>query len=155
MNYEDKSNSTGSVSQRKKELWWELLELEKKYGQKIDSPESAAISLAKYRKKKKEHFLCILLDGQHCVIKTIVVSVGIANRTLVHPREVFQPAIKAGAVSIVLGHNHPSGNTEPSSDDETVNQRLIQAGEILGISVLDHVIIAEGGFYSFLEHKKM
>ncbi len=91
--------------------------------------------------KKKEHFLALLLDTRNHVIKVSEVSVGSLDASIVHPREVFKEAISSSCASIIFVHNHPSGDPEPSEDDVKLTKRLIQAGEIVGIEVLDHVII--------------
>lgn len=91
--------------------------------------------------KDKEHFMVILLDSKNRVIKEEIVSIGTLNSSLVHPREVFKSAIKESANSMILVHNHPSGDTTLSSEDIEVTQRLKDAGEILGIKVLDHLVV--------------
>jgi len=102
--------------------------------------------------KEVEYFLCVTLNGSHKVIGTHVVSQGLVNCSLVHPREVFRPAIMDNATSIIIAHNHPSGSLEPSGDDRDVTRRLRQAGELLGINVLDHLIVGPSvGYFSFLE----
>jgi len=93
----------------------------------------------------------VLLDGRHRVIAEVTVSRGTLTASLVHPREVFRGAIRAAAAEIVLVHNHPSGDPTPSREDETVTERLRRAGALLGVQVLDHVIVAEGGYFSFRE----
>jgi DNA repair protein RadC len=90
---------------------------------------------------EKEHFWTILLNSRNKVKSVTLVSVGILDASLVHPREVFRAAVVAGAAAIVICHNHPSGMTEPSAEDLRITRQLIQAGQILGINVLDHVII--------------
>lgn len=106
--------------------------------------------------KEQEHFVVLTLNGAHEVINTHVISVGLVNRTLVHPREVFRPAIKDNATSVIVAHNHPSGNLEPSAEDGEIYGRLKDAGELLGITVLDSIIIGKnGGIYSFLEGGKV
>ena len=92
-------------------------------------------------------FFVITLDGSHGIKRVIEITKGIVNRCLIHPREVFREAIKDGAVAIIVAHNHPSGNTKPSSEDKEITIKLIKAGEILGIPVLDHVIFTR---YNFL-----
>jgi DNA repair protein RadC len=99
----------------------------------------------------REHFVAILLDGRHRPIAYQVVSIGTATSSLVHPREVFQTAVGLGAVAIVLAHSHPSGDPTPSSEDREVTARLVRAGEILGIRILDHVVVAERGSCSLRE----
>ncbi|WP_311516569.1 DNA repair protein RadC [uncultured Anaerococcus sp.] len=99
--------------------------------------------------KKKEHFVAILLDTKNVIIAEETISIGDLSSTIVNPREVFKPAIKKSANSIVLVHNHPSGNPTPSMEDLQITKRLVDAGEILDISVLDHIIIGKDKFYSF------
>jgi DNA repair protein RadC len=105
----------------------------------------------KVQGKRRERFVAILLDSKNRVIKTHVVSVGSATASLVHPREVFGPALRSSASSIIVVHNHPSGDPAPSWEDQSVTDRLVAAGELLGIPVLDHVVVGsrKGGFYSF------
>jgi len=103
--------------------------------------------------KDVEHFVCVTLNGCHKIIGVYVVSQGLVNRTLVHPREVFRPAIADNATAVIIAHNHPSGSLEPSADDKDVTRRMKQAGDIIGIKVLDHIIVAPSiGYFSFLEN---
>jgi len=95
------------------------------------------------RGKKKEYFLALLLDTRNQLIKVSEISVGSLDASIVHPREVFKEAISASAASVIFVHNHPSGNPEASEDDIKLNKRLTQAGEIMGIDVLDHIIIGD------------
>jgi DNA repair protein RadC len=90
---------------------------------------------------KKEHFVIFYLDSRNQEIKREVISIGSLNANLVHPREVFEPAVKNLAAQVILAHNHPSGDPEPSADDSELNKRLVEAGKILGIEVVDHIII--------------
>jgi DNA repair protein RadC len=101
--------------------------------------------------RTQEHFGILLLDARHRVRRTRVLSIGSIDGTYVHPREVFSEAVGSGAKAIVLFHNHPSGDPTPSGDDLALTRRLQAAGEIVGIEVLDHVIIASNGYYSFKE----
>jgi len=101
--------------------------------------------------KKQEHFLCLSLNGANEVIGNRVVTVGLLNSSQVHPREVFAEVISDRAASVILAHNHPSGVLKPSPEDITINQQLIDAGKILGITVLDHIIITKKGYLSFKE----
>ena len=101
--------------------------------------------------KKQEHFLCLSLNGANEVIGNRVVTVGLLNSSQVHPREVFADVISDRAAFVILAHNHPSGVLKPSSEDITINQQLIDAGKILGITVLDHIIITKKGYLSFKE----
>jgi len=96
--------------------------------------------------KKKEHFYALLLDTKNRIIDEELISVGTLNASLVHPREVFNPAIKASANAIILVHNHPSGDCEASRDDIEVTKKLIDSGDLLGIKVLDHVIIGKNTY---------
>ena len=96
--------------------------------------------------KNKEHFIALFLDTKNRIIGEEVVSVGTLNSSIIHPREVFSSAIKASASSVVIVHNHPSGECVPSEEDKEVTKMLCDAGEILGIKVLDHVIIGKDGF---------
>jgi len=106
----------------------------------------------KLKDKKKEYFLLLLLDSRNQLIRPIDISMGSLDATVVHPREVFKEAITASAASVVLVHNHPSGNPEPSDDDLNLTKRLVQAGNLLGIEVLDHIIIGSQGHYSMKSH---
>jgi DNA repair protein RadC len=88
----------------------------------------------------------VLLNQKNEVLESPTVSVGTLSASLVHPREVFKPAVRASAASVILAHNHPSGNTEPSAEDREVTRRISEAARILGIEVLDHVILGDGYF---------
>ena len=99
----------------------------------------------------RENFVAVLLNTKNEVIEAPLISVGTLSQALVHPREVFKPAIRASAASVILAHNHPSGKTEASREDREVTKRLVEAAEILGIEVLDHVIVGDGHF-SMKEH---
>lgn len=99
--------------------------------------------------RDKEHFFSFGLDSRNQIVFVDLVSVGTLNYNLVHPREVFRMAIMKAVASIVVCHNHPSGSLEPSDEDLSLTKRLAQAGKILGIEVLDHVITTDEGYYSF------
>lgn len=103
------------------------------------------------RDATREHFMVVLLDGRHRVMRESQVSQGTLTASLVHPREVFRDAVHAAAAAIILVHNHPSGDPTPSAEDREVTRRLVEAGEIIGIRVLDHVVVAEQGYQSFEE----
>lgn len=103
------------------------------------------------RQAPEERFLALLLDGRHRILREVLVSKGTLTASLVHPREVFRDAIRAGAAGIILAHNHPSGDPTASPEDREVTARLAQAGALLGVQVLDHVIVAERGYTSFRE----
>ncbi|GAG05609.1 unnamed protein product, partial [marine sediment metagenome] len=115
----------------------------------VKTPDDVA-SLVKGRLKgkKKEHFLALLLDTRNQLIKVAEISVGSLDTSIVHPREVFKEAILASAASVIFVHNHPSGNPEASEDDIKLTKRLAQAGEIMGVDVLDHIIICDKEFLS-------
>jgi DNA repair protein RadC len=98
--------------------------------------------------ENREHFLALLLNARHECVAIETVSIGSLNASIVHPREVFRPAIIAASASILLVHNHPSGDPEPSEEDLSITRRLAQVGELLGIGVLDHIIIAKRGVVS-------
>lgn len=98
---------------------------------------------------RQEHFVVLLLNARHELERKVLISKGSLNASIVHPREVFLPAIVRSAASIVLVHNHPSGDPEPSEEDLTITKRLVEVGELVGIGVLDHVIIAKRGVTSF------
>lgn len=117
------------------------------------NPKDVWEDLRDVRDRKKEHFIVFYLDSRNQEIKKEIISIGSINANLVHPREVFEPAVKGLAAQIILSHNHPSGDTEPSEDDSVVTKRLVKAGDILGIEVLDHIIVSKGGFFSFKENK--
>ncbi len=110
--------------------------------------EMVSLVKGRLRGKKKEHFLMLLLDTRGQLIKISEISVGSLDTSIVHPREVFKEAISASAASVIFVHNHPSGDPEPSEDDIKLTKRLAQAGEIVGIDVLDHIIICDKDFLS-------
>jgi DNA repair protein RadC len=114
-----------------------------------------AVVGSKLRKEQREHFLVLLLNARHEVIGRETVSIGSLNASIVHPREVFKPAVVASAASVVLVHNHPSGDPEPSEEDLTITKRLVEAGELLGIQVLDHVIVAGRGVVSLRSRQQL
>lgn len=105
--------------------------------------------------KNKEHFYALFLDTKNKIIGQELISVGTLNASLIHPREVFNPAIKASCNSIILVHNHPSGDSNPSSEDKEVTKMLYNAGHLLKIKVVDHVVIGKGDYTSLKENKLM
>ena len=119
----------------------------------IDSPEKAVAQLADIRDKKQEYFVCLTLDGANRLIAKRTISIGTLTASLVHPREVFADAITDRAASIIVAHNHPSGNLEASQADKDVTIRLEQAGQLLGIAVSDHIILTKSN-YTSLKHQK-
>lgn len=121
---------------------------------KVSSPQDVVdLLLDDMQYLKQECFKIILLDTKNKIIKVEEISIGILNASLVHPREVFVKAIRQHAASIILAHNHPSGDTDPSAEDKKITKRLYDAGEIIGISVLDHIIIGRGTYLSFKQEK--
>ena len=126
------------------ELWRRQFEVSER--PIIDSPEKAVEQLADIRDKKQEYFVCLTLDGANRLIAKRIVTIGTLTASLVHPREVFADAITDRAASIIVAHNHPSGNLQPSQADRDVTDRLREAGELLGVTLLDHVIVTKDGF---------
>ena len=121
---------------------------------KITSPNDIAeIFMPLFRDEVKEKFLVICLNSANKIIRYEIISVGSLNSSVVHAREVFKVAIENNSANIILLHNHPSGNEEPSSEDIQVTKRLVEAGKILEINVFDHIIIAGNKFTSFVEKK--
>ena len=120
----------------------------------FDSPQAVAIFLQeKIGREKKEHFYLLALDSKNNLVKMNNVSTGILDASLVHPREVFREAIQASAAKVIIAHNHPSGDTEPSEGDLVITNRLVEAGKILEIAVVDHIIVTNTNFLSFKEKK--
>jgi len=118
-------------------------------GTPVQSPEEAFQSMQdKLKGKKKEHFYILCLDTRNRVSGKKQVSQGNLDSSIVHPREVFKDAISALAASVIFVHNHPSGDLEPSSEDVNLTKRLVEAGELLGIPVLDHIIVSDRGYTS-------
>ena len=114
----------------------------------LSSPCTRCASSLSPEPRGPEHFVALYLNGQHQVAAYSIVSIGTANQAPVSPREVFQRAVLTGAISIVVAHNHPSKSTVPSHEDRAVTTRLREAGELLGIKVLDHVIVTNSAFLS-------
>ena len=114
----------------------------------ISGPEDVVKILGKMRRFRKEHFVALLMNARHVCISVETISIGTLNASLVHPREVFQPAVEQSAAALILAHNHPSGDPAASEEDIQLTGRLVQAGRIMGIEVLDHVIIARDGHLS-------
>ena len=115
----------------------------------IDSPSAAAAALSHdLMWEKQERFAVVLLDIKNCLIGTQVITIGTATETLAHPREIFREAIKQGASRLIIAHNHPSGNVEPSEDDLNLTEQLLQGARFLDIPVLDHVILGNGNHQS-------
>ena len=120
----------------------------------FDSPQVVAtFPQEKIGREKKEHFYILALDSKNNLVKMNNVSVGILDASLVHPREVFKEAIQASAAKVIIAHNHPSGDPEPSEGDLVITNRLVEAGTILEIEVVDHIIVTNNNFLSFKERK--
>ncbi|HZB25931.1 MAG TPA: DNA repair protein RadC [Vicinamibacterales bacterium] len=118
----------------------------------VTSPRSVAdFLMPSYGNRPVEQFGIVLLDTKHRVLRTTVLSVGTLDASIVHPREIFREATAGGAAAIVLFHNHPSGDPEPSRDDRRLTERLIAAGVVMGIDVLDHIILGDAQYFSFRE----
>ncbi len=124
-------------------------------GFKISAPNDVLPLLTQYSDRKQEHFICISLNGANEVLATRVVSIGLVNRTPVHPREVFADPITDRASAVVVAHNHPAGELTASKEDIALTRRLTEAGETLGIKVLDHIIFSHKGHYSFLDNGQL
>jgi DNA repair protein RadC len=116
---------------------------------------AAAYLLPQFGAKTVEHFGVLLLDTKRRVLRTALLSIGTLDASIVHPRDVFRAAMTAHAASIVLFHNHPSGDPLPSPDDVELTRRLVRAGELMGIEVVDHIILAEAAYYSFKERREL
>ena len=120
---------------------------------KVRSSKDVVPLIRHYTERKQEHFICISLNGAHEVIATRVVTVGLVNSAQVHPREVFAEPIVDRACAVIVAHNHPSGDCEPSPEDLEITRVLREAGTILGIKLLDHIIFSSNGHYSIQDRK--
>jgi len=124
-------------------------------GFKIGLPPDVLPLIQHMADRKQEHFLCISLNGAYEVIAVRTVSVGLVNKTQVHPREVFADPLTDRATAVIVAHNHPTGNLTPSKDDIAITRQLKSAGETLGIRLLDHIIFSHKGYYSLLENHEL
>lgn len=127
--------------------------LQNKQAALILSPQDVWDELKDIRNNKKEHFVVFFLDARNQEIKREIISIGSLNTNLVHPREVFEPAVRYSVAQIIVAHNHPSGDTIPSQEDLVITKQLVDAGKLLGIELKDHVIVSKTNFFSFKEHK--
>ncbi len=118
---------------------------------KVTGAQDVIPLLADIADKKQEHFVCISLNGAHEVIEKRIVTIGLVDRSPVHPREVYADVISDRAAAVIFAHNHPSGDLKPSNSDLKIHEQLTEAGKILGIRVLDHLIVTKKGYYSFQE----
>lgn len=121
----------------------------------IRGPEDVLAHVRDLPRARREHFVVLLLNARHEMQRRETVSIGSLNASIVHPREVFLPAILHSAASLVLVHNHPSGDPEPSDEDLDITRRLLEVGDLVGIGVLDHVIVAARGMVSFRARQLM
>ncbi|MDO8571405.1 MAG: JAB domain-containing protein, partial [bacterium] len=101
---------------------------------------------ADFRSSKKEHIVAFYLDTQQKLIERRIVSVGTLDTSLLHPREIFEPALQLSAAGVVLAHNHPSGSLEPSDEDIAITKRVVDAGDLLGITLVNHIVVSNGGY---------
>ncbi len=122
---------------------------------RIQMPEDAWAACRHLGDRQQEHFIVISLNGAHEIIALRIISVGLVNRTVVHPREVFAESIVDRASAIIIAHNHPSGSLSPSKEDIDITERLKEAGNLIGIEILDHLIFDSSGFYSFLKEGRL
>lgn len=118
---------------------------------KIECADDVLPLLADITGKSQEHFVCISLNGVNEVIEKRIVTIGLLDRSLVHPRDVYADVITDRAAAVIFAHNHPSGDLQPSDEDLKTQEQLVQAAKILGIRVLDHVIVSKKGYFSFQE----
>ena len=124
-------------------------------GKFLSSKEIYSYFFPEYSSLKVEIFKVILLNTKNQLIHGVEISKGSLNQTIVHPREVFNKAIKNSAASLILIHNHPSGDPAPSQEDIALTQTLVKSGQLLGIPVLDHIIIGNGDYYSFADNQTL
>jgi len=120
-------------------------------GQRIRQPLDIYNHIRHYADRRQERFLCLSLNGAHEILATRIVTIGLVNKTIVHPREVYADPILDRASGIIVAHNHPSGNIQPSGEDNEITNRLKNAGDILGINFVDHLIFSETRYLSFRE----
>jgi len=120
-------------------------------GAKIETPADLLPHVRHYADRKQEHLLCASINGANEILNIRVVSIGLIDRTPVHPREVFADALSDRASAIIVAHNHPSGSLEPSPHDMEMTSQLKAAGSVIGITLLDHIIFNRRDYYSFLE----
>ncbi|HRN70286.1 MAG TPA: DNA repair protein RadC [Candidatus Woesebacteria bacterium] len=117
----------------------------------IQTPKDVYIQVSEIRTLKKEYLVALFLNARNQLLLKETISVGTLTASLVHPREVFEPALRVSAASVIIVHNHPSGNTEPSQQDIDMTLRLIKSGNLLGIELLDHIIVSNNGYSSLKE----
>ena len=119
----------------------------------VNSVKDVLLQVSYLREKSREHLMAIYLNARNELLFRKHIFTGTLNASLIHPREIFSEALKQNSASVILVHNHPSGDSEPSQDDLEITKRLIEAGKIMGIDVLDHIIITKSKTFSFKENK--
>jgi len=124
-------------------------------GLKLKFPIDVLPLIQHYGDRKQEHFLCVSINGAREVMNVRVVTIGLVNKSQVHPREVFADVISERASAVIIAHNHPNGDLKPSDEDLKVTRRIKEAANILGINLLDHIIFNTKGYYSFVENDKL
>jgi len=124
-------------------------------GLKIKFPADVLPLIQHYADRKQEHFLCISINGANEIMNVRVVSIGLVNKSQVHPREVFADVISERASAVIVAHNHPQGELKPSNEDIQITKQLKEAARILGLSLLDHIIFNTKGYFSFAEHDEL
>jgi len=159
MTYEDLSKISGIDSAKATtllaafELSKRALEVNDTNLPVISDAKDAVAQLSDMRDLKKEHLVALYLNAKNQLVHKETISMGTLNANLVHPREVFEPALKYSAAQIIAAHNHPSGDPKPSEDDLEVTKRLTEAGKMMGIELMDHVIVSKNSHFSFKEEK--
>jgi DNA repair protein RadC len=124
-------------------------------GLKIKFPADILPLIRHYGDRKQEHFICVSINGANEVMNVRVVTIGLVNKSHVHPREVFADVIAERASAVIVAHNHPNGDLMPSNEDIQITKRLKEAATILGLSLLDHIIFNTKGYYSFAEKNEL
>jgi DNA repair protein RadC len=166
--------SLSELARRGRASWWRRLPPRARVrlaaalemGRRLDPGEGTQAALvqgpadvfeitADLRRLRREHFIGLYLNTRNRLLIRETISIGSLNASIVHPREVFEPAIRQGAASLIVVHNHPSGETDPSEDDLAITRRLSEAGEILGVPLLDHVIVGGNGYTSLKENQSL
>ena len=157
MTYEDLSKISGIDSAKATtllaafELSKRALEVSDTNLPTIVTPKDVVAQLTDLRHNKKEHFVALYLNARNQLVHKETISMGTLNANLVHPREVFEPAVRYLAAQVVIAHNHPSGDPKPSDADLEITKRLAEAGKMMGIEVVDHIIVTKNSFLSFKE----
>ncbi len=124
-------------------------------GIKISTPSDILPQIQHYSNRKQEHFIAISVNGANEILNIRVVTIGLIDQSQVHPREIFADVISDRASGVILAHNHPTGSLEPSDEDNQITEKLKNAAEHLGLTILDHIIFNNTGYYSYLEDDKL